>query len=575
MMSSALLDAATAQIGKLHDGPDVPRMAREIGEKFPRMEAYCANAKNDTAWCGIFIAWLLAQQGIEPPFNPADDLGSFMWVDSWANTKWAGTWELEPQPGDIIVRRTPHHVNILKEIRGGHQICVGGNQTGPSGVPDSVTEASYSSAGVMAIVRPPPPAQISTEPDKSAAFVPLDQRTIDAITTAAASSDLVHYSWGGRGPAPLGYIKGMAATFGQALHKLAARDSAAVAMIRVVDGAGDVFDHYEDILKSKDVVTDGAADVDRLRALWVILTGLGMRESSGGIDIGRDRSASNTTADTAEAGTWQQSWDSRVASPELPKLLTEYLATNPDTVDAIFKYGITLLPGSLENSGEGDGLAFQALVKRRPSIAAMFAAIALRTLYTHWGPIVRREVEITHEADALFRHVQEIVGTAPVVPEIPQRPKPMPEVNSVQPGPQPAPPVPQLPAVPGQQDIWLKIASLIFANGDQSKSLITKVLALHNATHPDLAVALPAQPVPAPAPSGSILDRPSVQLGGIAGVGTALMWLAGADPNLTILAGIVSIATAALGPSGTVIGQIVMGLARAIWNQSQAQPQQK
>lgn len=238
----------------------------------------------------------------------------------------------------------------------------------------------------------------------------LDQKTINDIVDHAAASDLARVNWSGRGRAPIGYIKGMAVTYGLCLQKLAARDSAALAMVRVVDDGKDVFDHYAAKLRSIDIVTDGAPDVDRLRALFVVLTGLGMRESSGGVDIGRDTSASNTSADTAEAGPWQQSWGSRRASPEIAKLASQ--AQGADNFAAIFREGVKLRPGAMDNSGDedSDGWKFQQLCKTNPAFAAQVAAIGLRTLYTHWGPIVRREVEVRPEADALFRQVQTIVG---------------------------------------------------------------------------------------------------------------------------------------------------------------------
>lgn len=258
-------------------------------------------------------------------------------------------------------------------------------------------------------------AKTSTEPDKTAPLIPLDQRTIDAIAAAAASSDLARYTWGGRGRAPLGYIQGIAVVYGQVLRRLAAGDSVARAMVRVVNGSGDVFDHYQSILVAAGMPTLGAPDIDRLRALFVILAGLGIRESSGGDDIGRDTSASNTTADTAEAGTWQQSWDSRGASPELPKLFAAYVGSAPDDVDEIFKRGTSPKPSAFQNFGEpeSDGYKFQALVKARPSIAALFAAVGMRTRYTHWGPLIHWAAEVVPAADVLFRQVQTIVGASP------------------------------------------------------------------------------------------------------------------------------------------------------------------
>ena len=54
-----------------------------------------------------------------------------------------------------------------------------------------------------------------------------------------------------------------------------------------------------------------------------LLLGLGMRESSGNYSEGRDMSASNVTGDTAEAGLFQQSWNSHSASPHIAQLLDE------------------------------------------------------------------------------------------------------------------------------------------------------------------------------------------------------------------------------------------------------------
>ena len=49
--------------------------------------------------------------------------------------------------------------------------------------------------------------------------------------------------------------------------------------------------------------------IDTMRHLFVLLMGLGMRESSGQFCCGRDQSASNTASDTCEAGLFQSSWN--------------------------------------------------------------------------------------------------------------------------------------------------------------------------------------------------------------------------------------------------------------------------
>lgn len=246
----------------------------------------------------------------------------------------------------------------------------------------------------------------------------LDQKTINDICDHAAVSDLAKVNWQGRGKAPIGFIKGLACTYGLCLQKLAAKDSAALAMVRIVDGEHDVFDHYEGQLIAAGLETNAAPDVERLRALFVILTGLGMRESSGRYCCGRDTTAKiPPSSDTVEAGLFQQSWDSRRASPEIEKVFHNYNSSVPDAIDGIFKVGVTPQNRDLENVGRGDGYTFQALCKAQPTFAVQVAAIGLRTLYTHWGPIVRREAELRPEAVALFRQVEEIVGA--VKPDVP------------------------------------------------------------------------------------------------------------------------------------------------------------
>lgn len=238
----------------------------------------------------------------------------------------------------------------------------------------------------------------------------LDQKTVDKITAVAAASSLMQHNWTSRGRAPAGYIKGMAVCFGHVYAKLLAGDSAAKAMVRIVEDGKDVFDQYEDEFNEAEMPTNDEPDDARLRSLFVVLTGLGMRESSGRYCEGRDRSASNTRADTAEAGLFQQSWDSRRASPEIVKLFNQ--PGDASFLD-IFKEGVKPRNGDLDNYGTGDGRAFQAMCKVSPAFAVQVAAIGLRTLYTHWGPIIRHEVELVPEADDLFQQVQDIIGEFP------------------------------------------------------------------------------------------------------------------------------------------------------------------
>ena len=72
----------------------------------------------------------------------------------------------------------------------------------------------------------------------------------------------------------------------------------------------------------------------------------------------------------------------------------------------------------LENFGTGDGRDFQKLSKEAPFFALSFAAIGLRNIRKHWGPINRRAAEIKAEADTLFKDVQTLIDTDKLGPSL-------------------------------------------------------------------------------------------------------------------------------------------------------------
>jgi putative peptidoglycan binding protein len=243
----------------------------------------------------------------------------------------------------------------------------------------------------------------------------LDRLTVppinaDAIANIAANSPLARVSWRDRGRAPLGYIKGMAVMFAVAARKLAQGDSAASEMARAVSGDSgrDALAHFAPQFAALGMRND-TSGIDTLRHLFVLLIGLGMRESSGRYCEGRDQSADNTSADSAEAGLFQMSWDAHGASPEIPKLLAEYQATGSGYRE-IFSEGVTPRGGDLSVFGSGTGATFQRLCKEMPGFAVEAAAVGLRNLRTHWGPINRHEVELRLEADEMLQQVQRAAG---------------------------------------------------------------------------------------------------------------------------------------------------------------------
>jgi hypothetical protein len=232
---------------------------------------------------------------------------------------------------------------------------------------------------------------------------------IQRIRDAARQSSVGAIDWADRGQSPKGYVEGMAVAFARVLCKLGNADAAAVAMAVADrgDASTDALTHYAAEFATLGMSND-AAGRDTLRHLFVLMMGLGMRESSGRYCEGRDRCADNTTADTAEAGLFQASYDAHTADPLLTPMFVAYRA-NPSGFVDIFKQGVTCSAKDLENFGDGDGRDFQDLAKKCPAFAAEFAALALRHRRKHWGPINARAAELKQECDDLFRQVQAIV----------------------------------------------------------------------------------------------------------------------------------------------------------------------
>ena len=239
---------------------------------------------------------------------------------------------------------------------------------------------------------------------------PTQASAIARISDVASTSVIATYKWANRGKAPAGYINGMAVSYAKVYYDLAAGNDYAVEMAKAVsdDASKDALKHYEEIFQQAkmDNTKDGP---DTLRHLFVLMLGLGMRESSGKHCEGRDRSAHNTTAETAEAGLFQTSFNARRASPLLPTLFKSFMAKPTPSYKDIFAQGVRCSDGNLENFGEGDGRDFQKLSKDCPFFALQFAAIGLRNIRKHWGPINRRDAEVKSDADILFKQVQDLV----------------------------------------------------------------------------------------------------------------------------------------------------------------------
>jgi len=290
----------------------------------------------------------------------------------------------------------------------------------------------------------------------------LDQKILTAVTGLPAFS----WQWHGRGSAPAGYLKGLALAFARAYNKLKAGDRSAKLMAQAdrEDNDTDALSWYSQ--RFSNVNYDNTKDgVDTLRHLFVLLTGLGMRESSGQYREGRDITADNETSSTAEAGLFQQSYNSfdgvgktsQEAEDQMNKVFSSYQDAGVDGYLDVFKEGV---PGSISTDwGSGAGRLFQNLCKTKPAFACEIAALGLRYLRTQWGPIDRREAELNGYVNQMFQVVQGVVDVQQPQPVAALMPAPALELDAAGPLPGIAPavvseaagPLPGVPAQPAQK----------------------------------------------------------------------------------------------------------------------------
>ena len=247
---------------------------------------------------------------------------------------------------------------------------------------------------------------------------PMPQALIDQICAIAAKSSIASYSWNDRGTAPIGYTQGVAVAFGNVYRQWRAGYPPALDMAKANthNSDKDALSWYAGIYTQYGM-DNSVSGVPTLRHLWVLLMGLGMRESSGKHCCGRDQSASNTSSNTCEAGAWQTSYDASGCSPQWDTLFDAYgntsqNADNPQGFLAVFQEGVSCSSADWQCYGSGNGYIHQQMSKSAPAYAASVCAITLRNLRQHFGPINRREAEVKQSADDMLFEVQRLVDAA-------------------------------------------------------------------------------------------------------------------------------------------------------------------
>lgn len=221
--------------------------------------------------------------------------------------------------------------------------------------------------------------------------VPAPVADLSSLTSLAEKSSCAAYKWKDRGTAPLGYIKGMALAYAR---EVCFPSKAVNAPLGASDK--DVLVHYG--LKAEAV------------NVYAIMMGSGMRESSGKYCEGRDMSANNVTSSSCEAGMFQTSFNSKVSSPELLDIFEDFKNNKHNCLD-VFKEKVTCR--DMSNYGTGDGLKFQQMAKDCPAFAVSYAAVTFRTLYKHYGPLIKRAAEYRSECVDMLTAIEIQVKARP------------------------------------------------------------------------------------------------------------------------------------------------------------------
>lgn len=237
------------------------------------------------------------------------------------------------------------------------------------------------------------------------AFTPED------IKALVAQSPVASYSWKNRGKAPLSYLQGMGLVFARSVCQ--------------------IWDpHVQEALRPKgsvnlDALTHYGLEVNLVN-VYTLLTGLGMRESSGQYCEGKDQAANTGTAEEAEAGLFQTSYNSRYSHPPkyetpnpiLVNLIKQYQAKKDGCLLEVFKPGVTCGALDAVHYGTGPGRDFQILSKSCPAFTAEYTAVMIRVnggARGHYGPLRKKEAEFLPSLKELYSAIEAKVKESPNV----------------------------------------------------------------------------------------------------------------------------------------------------------------
>lgn len=230
--------------------------------------------------------------------------------------------------------------------------------------------------------------------------VPADAAALRAKVTDIALGDLcAKTAHDVQGTPPQGFMKGIALTYARAVC------DPSQAWVKVAsqprgEAKSDFLAHYG--------LNPATAD-QRLQTTFSLLIGSAARESSWRWCVGKDPGASNTSAETCEAGLYQTSYNSRSASPVLPALFAQFKGNGAGCYAAEFKGKTTCTASNLKNYGEGEGVEFQRLSKECPGFATQYHAVMVRVRRSHYGPINIKKSEAKPVCIAMFERIRKAI----------------------------------------------------------------------------------------------------------------------------------------------------------------------
>lgn len=235
--------------------------------------------------------------------------------------------------------------------------------------------------------------------------------SLDPIRTLASSSACAKYDWQDQGVAPKAYTVGMALAYARAICQ--ANPDVSRPLSDDPESVRDTTDAISWF--NSNFVNAGLANSPMLRKVYVLMLGEGMRESSGRYCCGHDQNEDDETADEAEAGLFQTSWNSHEVSDVAESALLKIW--NAPTSNCIndFKVGVSCDSEDLQNTGDpkSTGYAFQAREKNCPAFAVDYTAVAFRTERKEYQPLNKKTAEIVPACDGMLAQVEMLMKASP------------------------------------------------------------------------------------------------------------------------------------------------------------------